>query len=218
MTPKIRKFVLTLHILFTVGWMGAIAAFLALAVAGLGSSEGKLAGSASLAMKLIGWRVIVPLGLASLLSGIVQSLGTSWGLFRHYWVLVKFVLTLVATGLLVLHMSLVNRLADPAGTISSALLRAQRIDIAADAAAAVLLLMVTTALSVYKPRGLTPYGIRKQSRQDREASRVTGSVELEGVVRAPRWVKVFGITALIALVLFRVVLLHVSGTLGHHSH
>ena len=39
---------------------------------------------AYLAMDLIGWFVIVPLSLASLLTGLVQALGTTWGLFRHY--------------------------------------------------------------------------------------------------------------------------------------
>ena len=39
----------------------------------------------------------------------------------------------------------------------------------ADASAAVLALLVATTLSVYKPRGVTPYGWRKQ-REQRSAS------------------------------------------------
>jgi hypothetical protein len=109
---------LTAHVVSTVGWMGAMAAFLALAVAGLTSHDGKLADSAYVAMKLIGWRVIVTLGIASLLTGLVQSLGTTWGLLRHYWVLLKFVLNVVALVLLLLHMTLADRLADTAKQIT----------------------------------------------------------------------------------------------------
>ena len=64
--------------------------------------------AAYIAMELTGWFVIVPLSLASLLTGLVQSLGTTWGLFRHYWVLVKFLLTIGATIVLLLHMPTVS--------------------------------------------------------------------------------------------------------------
>ena len=46
--------------------------------------------AAFLAMESIGWFVIVPLSLAALPTGLVQSLGTEWGLFRHCWMLAKF--------------------------------------------------------------------------------------------------------------------------------
>ena len=41
--------------------------------------------------------VIVPLAIASLLTGVVQALATPWGLFRHYWVVIKLFLTVFAT-------------------------------------------------------------------------------------------------------------------------
>jgi len=34
MTPRLRKFVLTAHVTLSVGWLGAVAGFLALAIAG----------------------------------------------------------------------------------------------------------------------------------------------------------------------------------------
>jgi hypothetical protein len=127
---------LTVHVVSTVGWMGAIASFLALAVTGLTSHETRLVDSSYIAMKVIGWRVIVPLGLASLVTGLVQSLGTTWGLFRHYWVLLKFVLTVVATVLLLLHMTAANRLADSVSqtALFDSRLHGLRIQIMADAA------------------------------------------------------------------------------------
>jgi uncharacterized membrane protein len=61
-----------------------------------------------------GWFVIVPLALAALLTGLVMALGTPWGLFRHYWVLIALALTIVATVVLVLHMPTVSSVADAA--------------------------------------------------------------------------------------------------------
>jgi uncharacterized membrane protein len=62
-------------------------------------------------MNLIGWLVIVPFSLAALLSGLVQSLTTQWGLFRHWWIVVKLVLTVVAVIVLLRHMEAVSRMA-----------------------------------------------------------------------------------------------------------
>jgi len=116
---------------------------------------------------LITWFVIVPLSLASLLTGLVQSLGTTWGLSRHYWVLAKLLLTVLATAVLLLHTQPISYVARVAAetTLSSADLRRLRIQLVADAGAALLVLLVTTTLSVYKPRGMTPYGRRKQHEQ-----------------------------------------------------
>src|SRR5258708_3540597 len=103
MSPGIRKFALTAHVTSSVGWLGAVAAFLVLSIAGLTSRDAETVRGAYLAMNLIGEFIIVPLGIAALLTGIVQSLGTPWGLFRYYWVLMKLVLTVGATFLLLLH-------------------------------------------------------------------------------------------------------------------
>ena len=111
MPPRLRKFALTAHVTFSVGWLGAVIAYLALALTGLLSQDAQLARAAYLSMELIGWFVIVPCSLAALLTGLVQSLGTEWGLFRHYWIGVKFLLTLVGTLVLLGHMRAVTRMA-----------------------------------------------------------------------------------------------------------
>src|SRR5258708_37284781 len=111
MTPRLSKFVLTSHITFSVGWFGAVAVFLALAITGATNPNSQLARSVYPAMELSGWFVIVPCCLASLFTGIVQSLGTKWGLFKHYWILAKLLLTIFATIGLLLHMKPVSYLA-----------------------------------------------------------------------------------------------------------
>lgn len=164
MTPGIRKFMLTAHVTCSVSWFGAVAVFLALAVAGLTREDAQMIRAAYLAADLTSWFVIVPLSFASLLTGIIQSLGTSWGLFRHYWVLIKLLLTFFATVILLVHTQPISYLAQIASetTLSSADLSELRIQLIVDAGAALLVLLVATALSVYKPRGVTPYGWRTQ--------------------------------------------------------
>lgn len=122
--------------------------------------------AAYLAMNLTASAVIVPLAFASLLTGILQAPGTTWGLFRHYWVLAKLVLTVFATAVLLLKMPLIAYAASIAGTVLSAAdLREAGIKLMVHAGAGLLLLLVPAALSVYKPGGLTPYGLRKHREQ-----------------------------------------------------
>ncbi|RWM78636.1 MAG: DUF2269 family protein [Mesorhizobium sp.] len=164
MTPALRKFALTAHVTSSVSTLGAVAGFLALAVAGLASKDLQTVRAAYLAMELTAWYVIVPLVLASLVTGLVLSLGTNWGLFRHYWVLAKLLLNILVTVVLLLQLNLIGYLADIAAetTFSSADLRKLRISPVIHAAGGLLVLLVPVALSLYKPRGLTPYGWRKQ--------------------------------------------------------
>ncbi len=165
MTPRLRKFALTAHVTSSVGWLGAVIGFLALSITGLASPNGQTVRAAYLAMEATGWYVLVPLSLASLLTGLVQSLGTRWGLFRHYWVLVKLMINVFATVVLVMYMQTLTYLAGVAGatTLPSGDLGGLKSPSPVlHAGAALLLLLVATTLSVYKPRGMTRYGRRKQ--------------------------------------------------------
>lgn len=112
MPPALRRLALTAHVTSSVGWLGSVAAFLVLAVVGLTGEDAQR--GAYLAMEVTGWYVIVPLAFAALLTGLVQSLGTTWGLFRHYWVLAKLALTALATLLLLLHMRVAEQVAHTA--------------------------------------------------------------------------------------------------------
>jgi len=167
MPPRLRKFALTAHVTSSVGWLGAVAGFLALAVAGLTSRDAQIVRATYVVMDLTGWFVLVPLCFASVLTGLVSSLGTMWGLFRQYWVMLKVLMTIPSTILLLVHLQPISYIAGVAAetTLSSADLRGLRIQIVVESAAALLVLLVATALSVYKPKGLTRYGWRKQREQ-----------------------------------------------------
>lgn len=163
---------LTAHVTSSVGWLGALGGFFVLAVAGLASEDPQTVRAAYPAMDLIARFVIVPLALASVLTGLVQALGTPWGLFRHYWVLIKFVVTVVAALVLLQKLGLISSLADAATatSLSSTDLREDRMSLVIHAGGGLLVLLVPTVLSIFKPRGMTRYGRRNQatSRELRE--------------------------------------------------
>ena len=171
MTPRLRKFALAAHIALAVGWIGAVAGYIALDVAAAMSQDAQTLRAAYLAMELIAWYVIVPLALASLLTGLVMSLGTKWGLFRHYWVLISLLLTIVATVVLLVETQTISSFAAVAAnpTTSGDELRALGSTLVHSVGGAVVLFVILV-LNVYKPRGMTQYGWRKQQDQRKRES------------------------------------------------
>src|SRR5439155_16545767 len=86
--------------------------------------------------------------------------------FRQYWVLITLVLTLFSTVVLLLHMPTVSALTHVAREADGAVLGGLGGDLF-HPGVGLLVLLVITVLNVYKPRGLTPYGWRKQHEQRR---------------------------------------------------
>jgi hypothetical protein len=164
MRPGVRKFALTAHVTFSVGWLGTVASFQALAIAALTSREPETVRGFYLAMELTGWYVIVPFCVASFITGLVMSLGTPWGLFRHYWVLVKFLITVISALILFGFTQTLSSLGDLAAdaTLSMSELRNLNQSPALHSGGGLLALLVTTILAVYKPWGMTRYGRRER--------------------------------------------------------
>jgi uncharacterized membrane protein len=174
MSTGLRKLALAVHLTLSVGWIGAVAAYIALDVAAATSQDAERLRAAYLAMESIVGYVIVPLALASLLTGLVMSLGTKWGLFRHYWVLISFLLTLVATIILLVETRVISSLAEMAAdpTTSSEDLRAMPSTLVHSVGGTVVLLVILV-LNVYKPQGMTRYGWRKQQERDQREQLAT---------------------------------------------
>jgi hypothetical protein len=164
MRPPLRTLALTIHVVASVGWLGAIVVFLALAVAGLTSDDPELVRAVYLTAEPITWFVIVPFALASLASGIVQSLVTTWGLFRHYWVVFKLIISVAATVVLLMYTETVGSFADLANS-NAELGELRAPTFVLHSGVALLLLLVATVLAVYKPRGMTRYGRSKRRLQ-----------------------------------------------------
>lgn len=163
MRSAVRKLVLSIHLVVSVGWIGAAGAYVALDLTTVRSDDPDLLRSAYMGMDLVVRSVIVPLAIATLLTGVAISLGTRWGLFRHYWVVISLLLTVLATVVLLVETRTIAALAevaaDPSTTrdelsgLSSTLVHS---------VGGLVVLLAVLVLNVYKPRGLTRHGWRAQ--------------------------------------------------------
>jgi hypothetical protein len=162
MSPGLRKFVLTAHVASTVGWLGAVIVFLALGMIGLTSRNPAVVRGAYLVMEPAAWSALVPLAFASLVTGLIQGLGTRWGLFRHYWVLFKLVMAVFITIVLLIYMETFRVMARVAADPGAELASVRSVSPTLHAGLALLVLLVALVLAIYKPRGVTRYGWRKQ--------------------------------------------------------
>lgn len=155
--PSTRRLLLLAHISTSVGLVGAVAGFLVLAVAGLAGSA--LGQTVYPAMDLITQYLIVPLAVATLTIGTLQSVVTPWGLIRHYWVLIKLILTLLVVVVLWLQLTNIRLLASlPVEALLSAEWATAKFSMVLHSGGGLIVLLGATILSVYKPAGLTRFG------------------------------------------------------------
>ena len=150
-----RKFILATHIAFSVGWFGAVATFVALNIVGINSSDNKIIGSSYIAMNLIAWYIILPFCIVSFLTGLIQAIFTQWGLFKHYWIIAKLVLTTGCTLLLIVHMQSISEGAILASSAELPFITLKTLGTTLffKAAAALIVLLLIIAISIYKPWG-----------------------------------------------------------------
>ena len=131
---------------------------------GLAADDLPTARGAYLVMDAAAWLVLVPLALASLLTGIVQAVGTTWGLFRHYWVVFKLAINVFSTVVLLLYTKTFASMAAVARDPSADLVDVRNASPLLHAGGALVLLLAATTLAVVKPPGLTPVGRRRLAR------------------------------------------------------
>lgn len=206
MSRNLRKFTFTTHVTSSLGWVGAVITFLAMAVIALTSRDERTVRGAYLVMAPAAWFVLVPLAHASLLSGVVLSLGTTWGLFRYYWVVLKLGITMFCTVILLIYMGTFREMAGIAADPVVNLDAIRNASPVLHASVALVLLLIATALGVYKPLGLTAYGRRVVFPAD---------APLPSSDRRASWAPylVVGVVALFLLL----IVLHVLGG-GAHGH
>jgi hypothetical protein len=181
----LRRFTLATHVTSSVGWFGAVLVFVALATIALTSQDERTVRGAYLVMAPAAWFVLVPLAHVSLFSGIALSLGTPWGLIRHYWVAIKLGITVFSTVILMIYMGTFRQMAGVASDPVAELGLVRNPSPLVHASLALVLLSVATVLAIYKPFGMTPYGARQQMRT-RLASQGPGA-EPSKTVSANRW-------------------------------
>jgi hypothetical protein len=213
--PSLRRFTFTTHVTSSVGWIGAVLVFLALAAVGLSSQDERTVRGAYLVMAPAAWLVLVPLAHASLLSGIALSLGTPWGLFRHYWVVLKLLITAFSTVILMIYMGTFRQMAGVAADPVVELGLVRDPSPMVHAVLALTLLVAATVLAIYKPFGMTPYGSRKMAERG-ETTMIAGPAK---PVFSPNpagtlaWPYVAAAVSIIALLFL---LLHRAGMNMHH--
>jgi hypothetical protein len=214
MSPSIRKLALTAHVVSSVGWVGALAVFLAHSIVSVASQDVQVVRAACLAMALTAWFVILPFSLASLATGLLQALGTAWGLLRHYWVLIKLLLTLVATTVLLLKLAPISSLATAVKALAftSTELPDLKASLLAHAVGGLFVLLVATVLAIYKPAGVTWRGARFLNPQ--HSGNAGLAVSQAGT---PRWVKPFAMVGLLFALLAVLAFFHGGHGPGAHA-
>ncbi|MBC7844298.1 MAG: hypothetical protein H7099_18445 [Gemmatimonadaceae bacterium] len=167
----------TAHIVASLGWLGAILAYLALAVAGLFGDDLTVVRSAYRSMALIGWWVILPCSVGALITGAYKSWDTAWGVFRHWWIIAKIGLTCLGLTVLIKHLFTVSEVADAVSLTSfqTSGLRLERLQLLLHAIGGLLVVCAATVLSVIKPWGLTAIGQRTALPRQRLNSRRIGT-------------------------------------------
>lgn len=157
-----RRALLVLHVAVSVSWLGLTLGLLTLSITGYTAGSPEMAAVAYRAMKIFGDWLVLPIALVALVSGLVLSLGTPWGLARHRWVFVKFWLTVVTVLLSVFSLRPgIDQLAAEAAAGAPT----PDINLVVAPAVATATYLFITAISVLKPWGLTRRGRRLRAAQ-----------------------------------------------------
>jgi hypothetical protein len=169
-SPSLYRVLLTSHIVVSVGWLGVVLAKVVLGALALTAGAPESAAALATAM----WRLNVafpPVAIGTIVTGVLLSLGTKWGLIQHYWVATKLALTV---GVIVTAVRLGDRFVQQStgASLAQAPTSGTLLDISSSgialllalAATHLVMLVVATVLSVYKPWGKTWFGRRKAQR------------------------------------------------------
>ena len=161
-----------LHYVSSVGWLGVGLCQFTIDVVGLSTSDGLLRHAGYELADVFDLGLLLPMAVVSLVSGVVRATRSRWGLFRHWWVAVKLVLTAALMVGDPLFLGAWNAAA-AAGGVGAGL----RERLIAGAMVNVGLLTLMTVLSVFKPWG------RIRSNRARGGARVITRPEPSGRVR-----------------------------------
>jgi|tagenome__1003787_1003787.scaffolds.fasta_scaffold20625526_1 hypothetical protein len=171
LTPKWRKLVLLLHVISAVGWLGMHLGNVTLAITGLVTDDPGTQHTAFRALDLLGGMLLIPISLLAFATGVTLALGTRWGLVRHWWVITKFVLTLIPV--ILIPLSLLPGYGDLADQVNAAA-PGQVVDVGNTGISLIIAAIVSTTmyltsvtLSIFKPWGRTKWGRSRVPGRDR---------------------------------------------------
>ena len=156
---------LTAHVLGSVGWFGVAVVVAFCGIAATVTTDPALPVALYRAMHASLW-VSIPTGAIAVGTGVVLSLGTAWGLVRHWWVVAKIAISVAVIVTDAVVSSSATASAAGTSTPESSSLRNGTV-------AHCIVLAVATGLSIFKPKGRTPHG--RRSRPDAPDGRIVES-------------------------------------------
>lgn len=90
-----RHAVVWLHVITSVGWMAQALVLFTLLATGFTSDDPVIRASATSMAHVVDTELLAPSANAAAFTGLMLAASTAWGFFRSWWVLVKFVITIV---------------------------------------------------------------------------------------------------------------------------
>lgn len=170
LSPALRKFWLTLHVGFSVSWLGMSAAMTGLSLIGLLTNDAALRQATYAIMHLFDLTLIIPLVLLSLITGLMVSLGTPWGLFHYWWVVVKLLISLGIVGFAAVQENFwVRGLAEQTARQPASNVHTVALALVICMVSFFVALWIATILSIYKPWGRTAWGERQHAQRKAKA-------------------------------------------------
>jgi hypothetical protein len=157
MSRSLRRTLLTVHIIASVGLLGDTAAVLLINVRAAATDDPALAAASYDLLATFSAVFGIPLSMAALLTGIAMGMGTKWGVLRHGWTTVKLlaIVSVLLVGAFVIGPG-TETMRTGGGGAETRLIAASAYD--------VLVLTLATTLSVFKPR---LRGARRRDRRSR---------------------------------------------------
>ncbi|MFI6084522.1 DUF2269 domain-containing protein [Streptomyces sp. NPDC051217] len=151
-----RRALLVVHVAVSVSWLGLTLGLLTLGITAYTTGDSTLTDASYRAMNVFADWLLAPVVVVTLVSGLVLSLGTPWGLARYHWVWIKFWITLVTGAATVFALRPgIGQAADSGGVPDISLVAAPAVATGA--------YLFMTVVSVLKPWGLTRRGRRHRA-------------------------------------------------------
>lgn len=157
LSPAGRKLLLVLHIGCSVSWLGVGSTMAVLSLIGLLAQTADLRHAAYAFMHIFDLALVIPLMLVAIGSGLALAIGTPWGLFQYWWIVIKLLLSLAIVGFASAQENFwVRELAEqvPSNLAANPLGGYLAVCMGCFVAA----LWAATILSIYKPWGRTRWG------------------------------------------------------------
>ena len=183
LSPSQYKLLLTAHVVVSVGWLGVVLAKIVLKVFAMTTGAPEIAAALYVATERLNI-AFPPLAIGTIVTGVLLSLGTKWGLVQHYWVATKIVLTV---GVIATAVQLGTRIPQPTGRAVEestilGLASSPMVLLLSLSIAHLIMLLAATVLSTYKPWGKTWFG-RRRAVQPRGGRAILATMDRTGSAR-----------------------------------